>query len=116
MHPGARGLALVEVHGAADELELRAPAGVEVHWLHSGELGPGRALVAAVRAQARPAGVVEVFAHGERTAMKELRAVLQDEWGLERRSLSLSAYWALGRAEDRFQAEKREPVGAIFAD
>ena len=79
-------------------------------------LCPGRALVASVRAETRPEGTVEVFAHGERTAMKELRAVLQDDWGLERRSLSLSAYWALGRAEDRFQAEKREPVGAIFAD
>lgn len=48
--------------------------------------------------------------------MKELRALLQDGWGIDRRALSLSAYWALGRAEDRFQAEKREPVGAIFAD
>ncbi|WP_446737346.1 SIP domain-containing protein [Rathayibacter sp. VKM Ac-2630] len=60
--------------------------------------------------------MLDVFAHGERGAMKELRALLQDDWGLERRALSLSAYWALGRAEDRFQAEKREPVGEIFAD
>lgn len=116
MAGSARGLALIEVHGAGDELPLAAPAGVEVRWLHSGGLEAGRALVAALRAETRPEGIVEVFAHGERTAMKELRAVLQDDWGLERRSLSLSAYWALGRAEDRFQAEKREPVGAIFAD
>uniref|UniRef100_UPI00374D35EB SIP domain-containing protein n=1 Tax=Clavibacter capsici TaxID=1874630 RepID=UPI00374D35EB len=77
---------------------------------------PGAPLVAAARALARPDGDVEVFAHGERGAMKELRALLQDGWGIDRRALSLSAYWALGRAEDRFQAEKREPVGAIFAD
>ncbi|MCJ1695815.1 MULTISPECIES: siderophore-interacting protein [Rathayibacter] len=112
----ARGLALIEVHGAEDEQPLPAPDGVEVRWLHRGELAAGRALVAAVRAESRPTGVLDVFAHGERGAMKELRALLQDDWGLERRALSLSAYWALGRAEDRFQAEKREPVGEIFAD
>ncbi|SMH27648.1 NADPH-dependent ferric siderophore reductase, contains FAD-binding and SIP domains [Rathayibacter oskolensis] len=116
MPASARGVALLEVGGADDELPLTAPAGVEIRWLHRGGLEPGRALTAAVRAETRPDKVVEVFAHGERTAMKGIRAILQDGWGLERRSLSLSAYWALGRAEDRFQAEKREPVGAIFVD
>jgi NADPH-dependent ferric siderophore reductase len=47
--------------------------------------------------------------------MKAIRRLLQDEWQLEKRDLSLSAYWALGRAEDRFQEEKREPIGVIFA-
>ncbi|MCM6764543.1 siderophore-interacting protein [Rathayibacter sp. ZW T2_19] len=112
----ARGLVLLEVPGAADEQPLAVPDGVELRWLHRGVLEAGRALVAAVHAEPRPSGVLDVFAHGERGAMKELRRILQDDWGLERRSLSLSAYWALGRAEDRFQAEKREPVGEIFAD
>jgi hypothetical protein len=48
--------------------------------------------------------------------MKDIRAVLQDVWGLERRAMSLSAYWALGRAEDGFQAEKREKIGQIFPE
>ncbi|MDA3803522.1 siderophore-interacting protein [Clavibacter sp. CT19] len=115
----AHGVALIEVDGVADELPLERPAGVEVRWIHRSrqpDALPGAPLVAAARALDRPDGEVEVFAHGERGAMKELRALLQDGWGLDRRALSLSAYWALGRAEDRFQAEKREPVGAIFAD
>ncbi|KQQ05732.1 MULTISPECIES: siderophore-interacting protein [unclassified Rathayibacter] len=116
MGPATRGRALIEVGGSADEVPLTAPEGVEIRWLHRGDLEAGRALVAAVRAEARPDGAVEVFAHGERTAMKELRGILQDGWGVPRSALSLSAYWALGRAEDRFQAEKREPVGAIFSD
>lgn len=37
--------------------------------------------------------------------------ILTEVWGLDGRTLSLSAYLALGRSEDRFQAEKREPVG-----
>ncbi|WP_366932110.1 SIP domain-containing protein [Microbacterium invictum] len=63
-----------------------------------------------------PTAPVEIFAHGEREAMKQLRATLQGEWGIDRRAMSLSAYWAYGRTEDRFQSEKREPVGQIFED
>ena len=47
--------------------------------------------------------------------MKALRRALLDERGLERAQVSLSGYWARGRTEDRFQAEKREPIGQIFA-
>ncbi|OUE08518.1 Vibriobactin utilization protein ViuB [Clavibacter michiganensis] len=119
MPADARGVALVEVDGPDDELALARPAGLELRWIHRSrvpDVVPGALLVDAVRGLPRPDGEVEVFAHGERGAMKELRGLLQDGWGLDRRALSLSAYWALGRAEDRFQAEKREPVGAIFAD
>ncbi|OUE27020.1 siderophore-interacting protein [Clavibacter michiganensis] len=119
MPADARGVALLEVGGPDDELGLEHPAGVEVRRIHRSRVPgavPGALLVDAVRGLARPGGEVEVFAHGERGAMKELRAILQDGWGIDRRALSLSAYWALGRAEDRFQAEKREPVGAIFAE
>ena len=112
----ARGLVLVEVEGPADEIPLTPPVGVELRWLHRGAAAPGSALLAALRALEPPTGPVSVFAHGERGAMKEARVVLHDTWGLDRAGLSLSAYWALGRVEDRFQAEKREPVGAIFAD
>ena len=119
--PSARGLALIEVESAADEIAIAAPAGVEVRWLHrrgadGAVAGYGTVLVDAVTALPVPSEPVEVFAHGEREAMKTLRRLLQSEWGLDRRALSLSAYWAQGRTEDRFQAEKREPVGQIFED
>jgi hypothetical protein len=44
--------------------------------------------------------------------MKAVRAALKNR-GLGGGSLSLSGYWAYGRTEDRFQAEKREPIGQI---
>ena len=47
--------------------------------------------------------------------MKSLRPLLLDR-GVARADLSLSAYWAYGRTEDAFQAEKRLPVGQIFPD
>jgi NADPH-dependent ferric siderophore reductase len=127
MSPDARGKVVIEVSDAADEIPLDHPANVEVYWVHRVPSGrhaavdaegavPGTALVAAVRELPAVALPVQVFAHGERAAMNALRAVLQDEWGIGRKAMSLSAYWALGRAEDKFQAEKREPIGQIFAD
>jgi len=112
----AHGLVLIEVAGPEDEIPLVVPDGVELRWLHRGAAEYGALLVEAVAALDRPEGQVDVFAHGEREAMKRLRGILHGEWGIDRRALSLSAYWAKGRTEDRFQAEKREPVGQIFED
>ena len=58
-------------------------------------------------------GRVHVFAHGERGYMKGLRDIFFREHGLERGQVSLSGYWAQGRVEDEFQAEKKLPVGQI---
>ena len=116
----ARGVVIVEVDDEQSQLPLTAPAGVDVRWLHragpSGSAHPGTLLVAAVEAMARPDGAVDVFAHGERTAIKRLGAIFHGDWGIGRQEMSVSAYWAHGRAEDAFQAEKREAVGKIFAD
>lgn len=111
----AQGVALIEVSGPADEIAIDAPDGVEVTWLHRGEEAPGTStiLVDAVRATPWRAGSPQVFVHGERGAMKALRPYFTDERGLDRKDLSLSAYWAYGRQEDDFQAEKREPIGKI---
>jgi NADPH-dependent ferric siderophore reductase len=114
----ATGVALVEVAGPADEQPVRHPAGVDLRWLHRDATGaqPGTLLLDAARGLPRASRPVQVFAHGERTAMKAIRRLLQDDWGLEKSEMSLSAYWALGRGEDQFQDEKREPIGVIFTD
>lgn len=114
--PDARGVAFLEVASASDEVPLAAPEGVEVVWLHRGEVPAGTSgvLVEAVAAWPVPQGRGQVFAHGEREAMKALREVFFSAWALERAQVSLSGYWAYGRTEDRFQAEKREPIGQIL--
>jgi len=115
MPADAVGVALIEVQDESEQLELIAPAGVEVRWLHRGDEAAGTTdlLIDAVRELEWRDGRVQVFAHGERGAMKQLRPHLTGERGLDRTQLSLSAYWALGRREDAFQAEKREVVGQI---
>ena len=100
MPSDARGHAYIE----ARELSVAAPAGVIVHWVDD--------LAEAVRAGEWLPGSPQVFAHGERESMKALREIFRTR-GVPRERLSLSGYWARGRTEDRFQAEKREPIGQI---
>jgi len=110
----AVGLAFIEVASSDEILELDAPAGVSVRWLVSatGLVGASTALVDAIASASWPSGRPGIFAHGERSAMKGLRDLFRDR-GITRDQLSLSGYWAFGRTEDRFQAEKREPIGQI---
>ncbi|WP_022872048.1 siderophore-interacting protein [Nesterenkonia alba] len=114
----AQGLALIEVRDAAEEQPIAAPAGVEVRWLHRGaDFSPETTqLTAAVAEVEIPSGDVQIFIHGEREQMKAIRRNLVKERGVDRRGMSLSAYWAYGRVEDQFQAEKRTPVGQIDED
>lgn len=115
MPADATGVALLEVDGEADHLDLKAPSGVRIEWLHRAgrEAGTTTLLADAVRTLEWREGRVQVFAHGERGAMKSLRPYFTENHALDRSQLSLSAYWAHGRKEDTFQAEKREPIGKI---
>ncbi|ADG78972.1 Siderophore-interacting protein OS=Tsukamurella paurometabola (strain ATCC 8368 / DSM / CCUG 35730 / CIP 100753 / JCM 10117 / KCTC 9821 / NBRC 16120 / NCIMB 702349 / NCTC 13040) OX=521096 GN=Tpau_2366 PE=4 SV=1 [Tsukamurella paurometabola] len=109
----AHGLALIETTDG-ERIELAAPSGIEVRWLTNPDTADTEFLSRAVRTARWPEdrGTAHVFAHGERESIKAIRRVLR-ELGLPRERLSISGYWARGRAEDAFQAEKREPIGQI---
>ncbi|MGO2660195.1 siderophore-interacting protein [Mycetocola reblochoni] len=114
MDADATGVALIEVGGPDDRLPLRHPDGVELRWLFRGDAPAGTVhpVAEALAELDWPTGDVQVFAHGEREQMKAVRAIVASR-GVDRARLSLSGYWAYGRSEDRFQAEKREPIGAV---
>lgn len=116
--PRAQGVALIEVAGEQDEQEIAVPEGVQVRWLHRGaEFTPETARwVHELEALEFGEGRVQAFVHGEREQVKLARKHLTDVRGLDRKQMSVSAYWAYGRAEEAFQAEKREPIGKIFDD
>lgn len=111
----ATGLAFLEVGSEADIQPIAAPARLDITWLprNGAPAGSSDLLVNAVADAPWPDGTADVFAHGERGYMKALREVLFKQRGLERRQVSLSGYWAQGRVEDVFQAEKKLPVGQI---
>jgi NADPH-dependent ferric siderophore reductase len=112
----ARGEAVLEVGTPRDVLPVTGPPGVRVHWVFREDAGDVPALVRGVRGADWPEGTegVQVFAHGERETMKALREEFFAVRGLDRARVSLSGYWARGRTEDVFQAEKKLPVGRIL--
>lgn len=112
----ARGHAYVEVDTAADIQPIEKPDAVELTWVfrNGATQDVSTALLDAVANGAWPEGRVDAFVHGEREYMKALRDILFKQRGLERSQLSLSGYWAYGRTEDYFQAEKKEPIGKIL--
>lgn len=116
LQAGARGEIHFEVDRPEHRIEVDVPAGFTLHWRYRQDAASGeRPLVDSVAGAAwpgDPAGV-QVFAHGEREAMKALRPILFEAQGLKRSQVSLSGYWAQGRTEDVFQAEKRQPIGQI---
>ncbi|MDF0532213.1 siderophore-interacting protein [Tsukamurella sp. 8F] len=111
---GARGSALIEVASADDAIDLVRPAGLEIEWLVNPDPSDAAYLGQAVADADWPEDVseVHVFAHGERESIKAVRKVLKEK-GIDRGRLSISGYWARGRAEQEFQAEKRTPIGQI---
>ncbi|UKA59592.1 siderophore-interacting protein [Arthrobacter sp. FW306-2-2C-D06B] len=113
--PDAKGLAFLEVDSDVDILAIGAPDGVELRWLlRSGvPAGSSTILLDALGDAEWLPGRVDVFAHGERGYMKGLRDIFFKQRGLERSQVSLSGYWAQGRVEDDFQAEKKLPIGQI---
>ena len=102
---------------AADVQDLGAPAGLQLHWLfrHGAPAGTTTLLRQAAaldgtgpRAASRPSST------GSGKWSSYCGDVLFVEHGLDRRQVSLSGYWAFGRAEDAFQAEKRTEIGQII--
>ena len=96
-----RGVALLEVAGAAEEQPLTVPDGVVVRWLHRADTPPGEStlLADAVAALDRPEGD-DVFAWvaAESGAVRAIRADLRGRWGLGRAQHHAIGYWRRGRA------------------
>jgi NADPH-dependent ferric siderophore reductase len=98
----AAGWAVIEVTDASEEIELAAPDGVEVRWVHRGPVPPGTgdALERAAREVRVPAGE-RVFAWlaAESGVLKPLRAWVRDELGLPAADQMITGYWKRGVAD-----------------
>jgi NADPH-dependent ferric siderophore reductase len=93
-------LALIEVDGPADEQPLPTAAGARIHWVHRAGAAPGDAgpLLAALRAQALPAGDVHAWVACETGVAKALRAHLVNERGVRPQWTKAAGYWRRGSA------------------
>ena len=113
---GVRAVALVEVDGPADELELTSAADVDLRWLHRGDAVAGTTTLLddAVRGLDWPEGRVQAFVHGESALLKSVRPHLLDERGVARADISVSAYWRRGATEEGFRAWKSQQAEAVM--
>ncbi|WP_435175025.1 siderophore-interacting protein [Actinacidiphila sp. bgisy145] len=100
-------VALIEVDGPADRLELAAPAGADVRWLYRDGLpaGPGGPLEKAVRDIGRPFAGAQAWVGAEAGAARAIRRCLLDERGLPRPQLQASAYWKRELTSDERDVE-----------
>ncbi|MFW0790238.1 siderophore-interacting protein [Gordonia sp. CPCC 205333] len=108
----------IEVAGVDDELDLIAPAGAEITWVHRGggagevaddAAGDNAPLIAAVRAAEWLDGEPQVFIHGEAQAvMHNLRGYIRKERGVGAKNASISGYWRRGRTEEGFREWKAD--------
>lgn len=101
-----------------EEQPLRTAAGLQV--VRVGPDGGGEAVVAALSAALvaaeLPAGVPEVFVHGEASMVRTVRRWVRTELGVERDGLSASGYWRRGRTDEAWRAEKSAWKAAVDAD
>ena len=97
----ARGEAFLEVRDAAEEFEVRAPAGVEVTWVHRGDAPPGGdALERALRTVRPPAGErTYVWIAGEAGALKPLRRWVKHDLAVPAADCRIAGYWKRGVAD-----------------
>jgi NADPH-dependent ferric siderophore reductase len=100
--------ALIEVHGTEDEIELTAPDGATVTWLHRGDGAVGSQLVEAVRQWEPASGEGQAFVHGEAGMVKEIRRHLRTERQIPLDQLSISGYWRQGADDEKWREIKRE--------
>lgn len=113
----ATGVAYLEIQQEEDIVEISHASQVDVQWLinpDDSDIGFLARVVddAQWPVAADQVGGIQVFAHGERESIKAIRKSLAKR-GIPRDAISISGYWARGRTEDAFQAEKREPIGKI---
>ena len=97
----AIGRVIIEVRGAADELDLDVPAGVALEWVHRGTEAEGSALAARLDVfgvDDRPEGDVFAFIAAEQSIVKPGRALLTDRWGLDAAKFVVKGYWRRGEA------------------
>lgn len=119
----AVGHVIIEVDDAEHQVELTAPEGVSLTWLHRSAAEPAAidphdatATIAAdtplaksVRLAPWLSGQPHVFVHGEaHTVMRGIRPYIRSERGVPAERASISGYWRRGLDHQGFSSWKKE--------
>lgn len=112
---GSTATAFLEVDGPEHRIDLPTAADVTLHWLYREGAEPGSTTLLddAVRAWPWPPGRVQAFVHGESTLLKTVRPYLMDG-RVDRKDISVSAYWRRGETEEGFRAWKKQQADPVI--
>lgn len=88
---GAKTVVVLEIAEEADRPKLTTAADVQWHWTSDSEQ-----TLAVLRDMALPAGEGYAWAAGEAAEMAEVRRILVDEKGHDKRAIRAAAYWKRG--------------------
>lgn len=101
MEPEAKGVVFLEVHDKEDVLELKKPAGIEVHWIFNENPGESEQLIELVRNTKIPESKdIFVFAAAENKIFAGINNYLKHELNLSKEHYNTFSYWKLGEAEE----------------
>ncbi len=99
--------------GPEHEVSLDSPANLDLVWVHRAEPD---ALASAVADLDFPAGIPQVFLHGEADEVRAIRRQLVLERGLAAASMSCSPYWRRGMSDEQWRSVKKEFTAAMKGD
>ncbi len=97
--------------GPEHEVDLAAPAGLDLQWLHR-----PASLPEAVTALDLPIGRGHAFVHGEADEIRAIRTHLLTAGGMTRAEMSCSPYWRRTMTDEAWRSVKRDFVAAMESD
>lgn len=102
----AQGHAVIAVPETADQLTLRHPAGINLHWLHH-----QKDLLAKIQSL-ELAQDLAVWVACEFDQMRAIRQFVRQQLQLPRQQTYLSSYWKQGRSEDEHKVIKQQDLAS----
>lgn len=97
--------------GPEHEVDLAAPGGLDLRWLHRPSSLPDE-----VTALALPPGRGHAFVHGEAEEIRAIRRHLLTDGGMTRADMSCSPYWRRTMTDDAWRTVKKDFVAAMEGD
>ncbi|ASR34355.1 NADPH-dependent ferric siderophore reductase [Prauserella marina] len=114
----AKARVFVEIADPADRQHFATAADVETQWVPRGDGGYGDAILAAVREAELPNGQPYAWVSGEANMVKLTRRHLVRERGVDKRVITFTGYWRVGKSEEQTGREsiRKADAGEIPQD
>lgn len=113
----AHAVVFAVVDTPAHEIDFPSEAAVTMHWLHRATaVDPETVLPEAVAAAQLPAGIFDVFVHGEASETRAVRRHLIADRGVDPDTSSISAYWRRTYTDEDWRQVKRAWMADQSAD